>query len=89
MLEQESSRDEFARIVAHLARLGLAWYAEGLAGLQIAPRSDVCPHLQLRWAIERRRLTVIIEDAGRFLRDGADYGPADAWFAWRFLRKLK
>jgi phytoene/squalene synthetase len=89
MLEQESDRDELAQMVEQLARLGLEWYSEGMSGLKISPNKGTCPHLQLRWAMEKRRLAVITEDAGRFLQAGVHYGPADAWFAWRFLRNLK
>lgn len=92
-LEQKLYPDKLALILAQLADCGLDWFSKGLSGLEIcqdsATQTVPATHLQLRWAMERRRLSVIRKDAGRFLDGGKRYGPADAWFAWRFLRRLK
>ena len=88
-LEQESHRAELARIVEQLAGYALDWYSKGLPGLKTDPGAPAFTHLQLRWAMEGRRLNVIRRDALGFLEAGKNFGPADAWFAWRFLRKLR
>ena len=88
-LEQNLQPDEFPQIVAQLAGLGLGWFASGLSGLKISSEAGACTHLQLRWAMETRRLQVIRKDASGFIDTGKRYGPTDAWFAWRFLRRLK
>lgn len=87
-LEQKSGKTELAQIIEELADNALGWYSEGMSGLNIHPESSACKHLQLRWAIEKRRLRVIRQDASGFMEAGKYFGPADAWFAWRFLRKL-
>lgn len=87
-LDQKSGTAELAQIIAELADYALNWFSEGMSGLNISPESSSCAHLQLRWAMERRRLKVIRRDANGFLQAGKYFGPADAWFAWRFLRKL-
>jgi len=38
--------------------------------------------------MENRRLNAILKDVNGFLETVQRFGPADAWFAWRFLRKL-
>jgi len=92
-LEQRLYPDKLAQILTRLAGYGLDWFSKGMSGLKINQNSGnqtgSATHLQLRWAMERRRLSVIGKDAGRFLDEGKSYGPADAWFAWRFLRRLK
>ncbi len=92
-LEQKMYPDKLAQIIEQLAECGLDWFSQGLPGLEINQNTGVqtsaATHLQLRWAMESRRLSVIGKDASRFLDEGKHYGPADAWFAWRFLRRLK
>ena len=92
-LEQKLYPDKLAQILAQLAGYGLDWFSKGLSGLKFnqdtGVQSGPGSHLQLRWAMERRHLSFIRKDAGRFLDEGKRYGPADAWFAWRFLRRLK
>ena len=88
-LQQESHPAGLAPIIAQLAGIALHWFSQGRADLQIAPETGACSHLQLRWAMEERRLKVIRKDPGGFLKAGKRFGPADAWFAWRFLRGLK
>ncbi|MGA9573851.1 MAG: squalene/phytoene synthase family protein [Lysobacterales bacterium] len=88
-LEQNTHVAELAKIIAQLAGRSLDWFSQGMSGLSIRPDSSFCAHLQLRWAMERRRLYAIRRDAAGFVESGSRYGPADAWFAWRFLRKLK
>jgi len=87
-LDQKSGTVELAQIITELADNALNWFSEGMSGLNIGPESSTCAHLQLRWAMEKRRLKVIRRDASVFLQAGKHFGPADAWFAWRFLRKL-
>jgi len=88
-LEDGAHTAELAQIIEQLAALSLAWFEEGGSGLAINPHASAAAHLQLRWAMEQRRLIEIRRDAAGFLARGKRYGPADAWFAWRFLRKLK
>jgi hypothetical protein len=57
--------------------------------LSIFPEPSASKHLQLRWAMEKRRLNAIRQDARGLLEAGINFGPVDAWFAWRFLRKLR
>lgn len=88
-LEQHSHAATLANIISQLAGEAMDWFEKGMSGMNLGPRSSDCAHLQLRWAMEHRRLNVIRQDAHRFLEAGKSFGPADAWFAWRFLRKLK
>ena len=87
-LQQKSHSDELAQVTQQLAELALDWYAKGLSGLENDLRPPGVKHLQLRWAMEQRRLGVITRDTHGFLEAGKSFGPADAWFAWRFLRRL-
>ena len=87
-LETEPHAAELVQIVVQLTENALDWYSKGAAGLEMNPEASACTHLQLRWAMERRRLTVIRKDPEGFLKAGKRYGPADAWYAWRFLRTL-
>jgi phytoene/squalene synthetase len=88
-LQQEKRPVELTLIISQLAGNGLTWFSKGMSGLKLIPETGVCAHLQLRWAMEKRRLSVIETDPDGFLDSGNRYGPADAWFAWRFLRRLK
>lgn len=88
-LEQRSCPVELTGIIAQLAQYGLDWFSKGMSGAELVPQTGAGAHLQLRWAMEKRRLAVITKDAGGFIDAGKRYGPADAWFAWRFLRSLK
>ena len=88
-LEQGANPLEMQRIVRLLAENCLEWFSAGLTGLQWGVGSGSCAHLQLCWAMQTRRLAVITSDTGGFLDTGKRYGPADAWYAWRFLRRLK
>jgi phytoene/squalene synthetase len=88
-LEQESHTTELSQIIEQLAENALDWYSKGLAGLSSNRKAQAFTHLQLRLAMENRRLNVIRQDARGFLEAGKNFGPADAWFAWRFLRKLR
>jgi len=88
-LEQKSHLAELAQIIAELAESALGWYTKGRSDLNISPGNSACKHLQLRWAMEQRRLESIRQDTQGFLATGKRFGPADAWFAWRFLRQLR
>jgi phytoene/squalene synthetase len=82
-LEQQPA--ELTKVIGQLAGCGLDWYSQGLQSLQ---ENRAGRHLQLRWAMENRRLREIKKNAAGFLENGHRYGPADAWFAWRFMRRL-
>ena len=92
-LESGQHPEEFAQIVALLASLNLDWYREGLSGLVLSGDGSIdeapAAHLRLRWALEQRQLMSISKGGEKYLDAGQQFGPADAWFAWRFLRKLK
>jgi len=88
-LEQRTSMVELTQIIEHLSAVALDWFSSGLSDLKIRPESAAGQHLQLRWAMEKRRLNSIRQDARGFLETGKRYGPADAWFAWRYLRHLR
>ena len=88
-LEQASHSAELTQIISQLAETSLDWYSKGISALNMGPGSAAAVHLQLRWAMENRRLNAIRKDVSGFLETGKHFGPADAWFAWRFLRKLK
>jgi phytoene/squalene synthetase len=88
-LEQNKRKAELARIIEQLTEQALEWFSQGMSGLGFGDNPSACSHLQLRWAMESRRLQAIRHDASGFLENGSRFGPADAWFAWRFLRKLK
>lgn len=91
-LKEERSSPELGQIIGDLVLLGLEWYSTGLDALMLPTKSPANQvpglHLRLRWAIERRRLLSIQKDIEGFLTTGQRYGPGDAWFAWRYLRKL-
>ncbi len=89
MLDQQTHRVELAQIIEQLAEEGLVWFSKGMPSLQGLSKTGAGVHLQLRWAMEKRRLAAIRKDVGGFLDEGKRYGPADAWFAWRFVRRLK
>jgi len=88
-LQQKSHTTELTHIIEQLAENAMDWYSKGLSGLSSDRKVPAFTHLQLRLAMESRRLHVIRQDAGGFLEAGKNFGPADAWFAWRFLRKLR
>jgi phytoene/squalene synthetase len=92
-LQQDSSRTELSLVISQLAEIALDWFSRGMTGLKVALADDaeanISAHLQLRWAMEKRGLDIIRKDTGAFINEGRRYGPADAWFAWRFLRQLK
>jgi phytoene/squalene synthetase len=87
-LETESHTAELTQIVVQLTQNALDWYSKGTSDLKMKPEPSACTHLQLRWAMEKRCLTAIRKNPEKFLKAGKRFGPADAWFAWRFLRKL-
>lgn len=92
-LQQELHQAELAQIIAQLAEDGLDWFLKGMSKLEVLSESGsgtgAGVHIQLRWALEKRRLAIIRKDVDEFLGAGKRYGPADAWFAWRFLRRLQ
>jgi len=88
-LVQGSHTADFAQIVTQMAEYALDWYSQGMSVLSIFPEPSASKHLQLRWAMEKRRLNAIRQDARGLLEAGINFGPVDAWFAWRFLRKLR
>ncbi len=87
-LEQGLHAADLVQIVAHLAECTLDWFSKGMSGLKIHPGPSAGRHLQLRWAMEKRSLHALRQSTQAKLQTGKGFGPADAWFAWRFLRKL-
>ncbi len=85
-LEQQPG--ELEQVIAQLAGLGQDWFSEGMSGLNSLKKNRAGKHLQLRWAMENRCLKNIRKNAAGYLEAGNRYGPADAWFAWRYLRGL-
>jgi phytoene synthase len=65
------------------------WFSKGLAGLSGSLKTGQCTHLQLRLAMENRYLEKIQKNKRTVFDVDQHYGPGDAWFAWRFLRRLK
>lgn len=88
-LEQGANTTELTHIVAQLADNALNWFAEGTSGLTLNAEPPAGTHLRLRWAMEKRCLESIRKDTPGFLATGKRFGPADAWFAWRFARKIR
>ena len=88
-LKQESHKSTLIRIIEQLAGNALDWYSKGYGGLNADQPGPASTHLQLRLALENRRLKTIRRSATEFMESGRIFGPADAWFAWRFLRKLR
>lgn len=88
-LEEAGSPDKLQAIIQQLAGYGLDWYTKGIAGLDVAPEARAAAHLQLRLALENRQLWEMKNGADALAVAARRHGPADAWFAWRFLRKLK
>ena len=85
-LEQQPA--ELAKVISHLAEFALGWLAQGVSGLADLKKNRAGQHLQLSWAMEGRILKYIKDNAISYLKSGYRYGPGDAWFAWRFLRRL-
>ncbi len=73
----------------HACALARDWYGRGLSGLDLGQASERCVHLQLRWALEQRHLSRPRRLPVSPARAGRLFGPSDAWFAWRFCRRLK
>ena len=88
-LQQNLNPVELNQIIEQLAEVGMDWFSEGMSNLKFSPAGGVCDHLQLRWAMENRRLAFVRKNPRAFLDSGKRFGPADAWFAWRFLRRLR
>lgn len=87
-LEQHPPVPELVRIIKYLAETVAESYAEGVSGPFGDAGKVASPHLQLRWAMESRHSKKISEDTRfRFDEPGA-YGPSDAWFAWKFMRRV-
>ncbi len=86
--KQQPPGVELVAAVAYLAGIGVGWFAQGSSMLEASRVAPACKHLQLRWAMEARSLAKINKNAGVYLGAGIRYGPADAWFAWRFCRGL-
>lgn len=92
-LGRSGSSAELIPIFADLVSLCLEWYSTGcndlLLSSELSPANQVPGlHLRLRWAMERRQLMNVQKNIEKFLKAGMRYGLGDAWFAWRFLRKL-
>jgi phytoene/squalene synthetase len=88
-LEEAESPEKLPTIVQQLAGYGVEWFAQGMASLDIVPESRAGVHLQLRLGMENRQLAKVVKNAGTNPGVTNRYGPADAWFAWRLLRKIQ
>lgn len=88
-LEQHPPVPELVRIITHFADTAVESYAEGMSGpLGDAGEAAASPHLQLRWAMESRHSKKISEDTRSRFNELSPYGPSDAWFAWKFMRRI-
>lgn len=83
-LEKGPPGAELFGVISHLANSGVERFSQGLSGLDASPGI----HLRLRWAMEVRLLARLSKNAGANLHNANRFGPSDAWFAWRFCRKL-
>lgn len=88
-LQQQPPAPELITIITQLAGDGLEAFARGLAEPWLGHAAGQATHLQLRWAMEARRMAWIHKNAARLLNKPVSWGPADAWFAWRFCRGLR
>lgn len=86
-LAQGEGASELTQIISRLTEDALGWFDKGLSGLSKDATPTVGKHLRLRWVMEYRRLESIRQDVPAFLAKGKRFGPADAWYAWRFVRK--
>ena len=86
-LEQGEGTSELTQIISRLTENALGWFDKGLSGSGKNAAPTAGKHLRLRWMMENRRLESIMQDVPGFLAKGKRFGPADAWFAWRFVRK--
>jgi len=82
--EQDPPGAELVKAVTYLADTGVEWFTQSMAGLG----DSACMHLKLSWAMEVRLLCRFRQNAGVILGKGSRFGPSDAWFAWRYCRKL-
>jgi len=83
-LKKDPPGAELVDVVSYLANSGIEWFSQGLSGLGASPGM----HLKLRWVMEARLLARISKSSGITLHKGHRFGPSDAWFAWRYCRKL-
>jgi phytoene/squalene synthetase len=88
-LQTGKHQTALAQIMSQLAGSGLDWFSKGMSALVDGPQNRVGLHLRLRWAMEKRRLEYIQNNANKCIEKGMRFGPADAWYAWRLLRKLR
>ena len=88
-LQTEKHQTALAQMMSQLAGRGLDWFSKGRSALVDGPQNRVGLHLRLRWAMEKRRLEYIQNNANKCIEKGMRFGPADAWYAWRLLRKLR
>jgi phytoene/squalene synthetase len=86
-LEQGQGTNELTQIISRLTENAAGWFDEGMSGLSKNVTPTAGKHLRLRWAMEKRHLGSIGQDVPGFLARGKRFGPSDAWFAWRFVRK--
>jgi phytoene/squalene synthetase len=91
-LGQADAGGKLSGVVAELVSVAIQWFSKGLKTLEISAAENsglqAAAHLQLRWAMEKRRLENIAGDVDGFLQTGTRFGPGDAWYAWRTMRKL-
>lgn len=88
-LETQAPVAELVNIMKQLAEVAVEAFDSGMADVRESSGKPLPMHLQLRWAIELRRLTRISKSPGRCFAETSPYGPTDAWFAWRLCRRIR
>lgn len=83
--EQDPPAVELVAAVSQLADSSMKWFSQGLQALD----GSTPGHLSLRWAMELRLMGRFSQKAGVMLGDGNHFRPSDAWFAWRYCRKMR
>lgn len=78
---------ELVRIITQLAEAMVELFRQAMTSSDGATGLAAPPHLQLRWAMESRQSIRICKNTRSCLNDARAYGPSDAWFAWKFIRR--
>lgn len=84
--ENEPDAHVLAPALAEAAAWARAWFEAGMDELSTL---KPCKHLQLRLAMEHRQMARVCRKPQKFLKAQRAFGPSDAWFAWRFMRRLQ
>lgn len=87
-LQQNPPVAELVAMLTELAGAGVDAFAKGVSVSWLNNSTAVSTHLKLRWAMEARRLAWIQKNTTQIFGKAESYGPSDAWFAWKFCRRL-